>query len=290
MRPKPSLPLLLILSLTVLAVAWPAPARAQYGHGHGHGPTFVVGFGPGFYSPFFWPYGGWWYPYPAFAPYYYPWGYAYNFDADIRVQAKPTEAQVYVDGYYAGVVDDFDGTFQRLHVRPGGHEITLYLNGYRTLTQHIMVSTRNTYKLHAQMEQLAPGETAQPVPPPAARPAEPAPEYHGRRPPPPPEPYGVEPGRTAPPGERTMPPPERSGEASRFGTLAIRVQPADAEVTIDGEAWRGPEGQDRLTVQLASGSHRVEIHKSGYDPYSTEVQVRRGETTPLNVSLPRSRQ
>ena len=87
-----------------------------------------------------------------------------------------------------------------------------------------------------------------------------------------------------------MPTPERSGEPSRFGTLAIRVQPADADVTIDGEPWRGPEGQDRLTVQLAAGTHRVEIRKPGYDPYSTEVQIRRGETTPLNVSLPRSRQ
>ena len=63
------------------------------------------------------------------------------------------------------------------------------------------------------------------------------------------------------------------------------MQPADAEVTIDGEKWHGPEAQDRLIVDVAEGSHTVQISKSGYRTYVTDVQVRRGESTPLNVSL-----
>jgi hypothetical protein len=39
----------------------------------------------------------------------------------VRINATPKDADVYVDGY--------DGTFQRLHVVPGPHEITLY-HGY----------------------------------------------------------------------------------------------------------------------------------------------------------------
>ena len=35
--------------------------------------------------------------------------------------------------YYAGIVDDFDGFFQRLTLPPGQHDITLYLEGYRTI-------------------------------------------------------------------------------------------------------------------------------------------------------------
>ena len=70
-----------------------------------------------------------------------------------------------------------------------------------------------------------------------------------------------------------------------FGTLAVKVQPGDAEISIDGEAWRGPGGQDRLTVEVPEGSHTVEIRKSGYRTYVTQVDVRRGQTTPLNVSL-----
>lgn len=53
--------------------------------------------------------------------YGYP-GYGYSLAAgaygEIRIQGAPKDAHVYVDGYYAGIVDDFDGTFQRLNVEP----------------------------------------------------------------------------------------------------------------------------------------------------------------------------
>ena len=65
-------------------------------------------------------------------------GYGYRLrapDASVRLDVKPKEAEVYVDGYYAGVVDDFDGTFQRLRVEPGEHEIELWLDGYRTCSR-----------------------------------------------------------------------------------------------------------------------------------------------------------
>ena len=44
---------------------------------------------------------------------------------------------------------------------------------------------------------------------------------------------------------------------------------------------------DRIgwSIDLAEGSHTVEIRKPGYRTYVTQVDVRRGETTPLNVSL-----
>ena len=65
------------------------------------------------------------------------------------------------------------------------------------------------------------------------------------------------------------------------------MQPADAEVFIDGEPWRTQQGVERLVVQLAAGTHRVEIRKEGYDPFVTAVEIRRGETAVLNVSLSR---
>ncbi len=89
-----------------------------------------------------------------------------------------------------------------------------------------------------------------------------------------------------------MPPPgpPRPGsvtsEAGDFGAVSIRVQPSGAEVLIDGERWRGPEGPERLVVQLAAGTHRVEVRKEGYRPFTGEVDVRPGETATLNVSLP----
>lgn len=142
---------------------WPSPAYAQGRRGR---VIINGGFGYGFgYRPFF--YDPLWYPYPY--PYYgygaYPLGAPIS--GDVRVMATPKQAEVFVDGFYAGVVDDFDGTFQRLHLAPGGHAITLHLEGYRTLTQNIYVAPDNTFKLQLNMDRLQPGETSAPAPLPA---------------------------------------------------------------------------------------------------------------------------
>jgi len=72
---------------------------------------------------------------------------------------------------------------------------------------------------------------------------------------------------------------------SSYATLSIRVQPGDATITIDGERWQGPQGQERLLVQVAEGPHRIQISKDGFETFSIDVTTRRGETMPLNVSL-----
>src|SRR5438105_12866511 len=80
-----------------------------------------------------------------------------------------------------------------------------------------------------------------------------------------------------PPPQQPMPPPQgapRGAEPSASGSIAIRVQPGDAEILIDGEPWRGPDAQDRLVVEVAEGRHAIEVRKSGYRTYVTEVQVR----------------
>ena len=85
--------------------------------------------------------------------------------------------------------------------------------------------------------------------------------------------------------------PERPGDrrgpdSNAFGTLNIRVQPGDAVVVIDGERWDSPEGGSRLIVQLAAGSHRIEVRKDGFKPYTGTIQIRPGEPQSLNISLP----
>ena len=68
---------------------------------------------------------------------------------------------MYVDGYYAGVVDDFDGVFQRLSIEPGEHEVTLYRDGFRTVHQSVYLTPRSTFKLKYKMEPLAAGDVAE---------------------------------------------------------------------------------------------------------------------------------
>lgn len=84
------------------------------------------------------------YDYPR---YHYDHG-AYDTHASIRLLVEPREAEVYVDGYYAGVVDDFDGIFQRLHVTPGPHDITLRLPGLRAWSIEVYATPDRTVDVH----------------------------------------------------------------------------------------------------------------------------------------------
>ena len=104
-----------------------------------------------------------WGPYGWYPPLAYAYGPAYS---SLRLQISPRETEVFVDGYYAGVVDDFDGFMQRLHVEPGEHTIQLYLNGHRTAEQKIYLQPGGTFRIRHTMEPLAAGETVPPRPAP----------------------------------------------------------------------------------------------------------------------------
>jgi hypothetical protein len=76
-----------------------------------------------------------------------------------------------------------------------------------------------------------------------------------------------------------------TAERSGFGTLSLRVTPADAEILIDGETWERSEGENRFSIDLAEGSHVIEVRKDGYGSYSRRVDVVHGQPITLNVGL-----
>jgi PEGA domain-containing protein len=246
-------------------------------------------YGRPFYSPFYFDlfYGPYSYFYRPF--YWYPYGqlgygYGYPDGASLRVQVTPRDTQIFIDNYYAGISDDFDGIFQRLHVEPGAHDITLYHDGFRTVRQRIYIQPTGTFRLRYNMVPLGPGEVAEPrpvePPPPQNPPGPPSSTGPNRYPPPPP------PG--APPQGAYPPPPGAPpGSLAVSTSLSIRVQPANAEVFIDDERWQGPTDDERLTVQVAPGVHHIEVRHDGYRTYQTDVNVRPGETSPVNISLSR---
>jgi hypothetical protein len=63
------------------------------------------------------------------------------------------------------------------------------------------------------------------------------------------------------------------------------VQPVDASIVVDGEAWKGPQSQDRLVIQLAEGIHQLRVEKPGFQTFAVEIDIKAGETTSFNVSL-----
>lgn len=255
--------------IALILVMLPASAYAQRGRGGrgGGGRTVVVTpyyspFYMPYYNPFFWDFYGWGFP-GQYPPDFYRRGFAG--DSAARIQVTPRQTEVYVDGYRAGLVDDFDGFAQRLRLPPGEHVIELYLDGHRPITENIMFQPGETYRLRYDMMPLPPGEAAPPRPLPRTTAPSPAPVMYDA--------FG-----------RPVPMVPAAPAVQGAGVLAIRVQPADATVIVDGEQWQG-SGTERLELQVTAGSHRIEVRKDGYVPFSTTIQTTPGQTTPVNVSL-----
>lgn len=103
-----------------------------------------------YYDPFWWGdpyyYGG--YPYYGGYGGYYGGGYGrssyYGDYGRLRLKVKPREAQVYVDGYFSGLVDQFDGVFQRLALRAGAHRIEIRAEGYEPLAFEVLITPHET--------------------------------------------------------------------------------------------------------------------------------------------------
>lgn len=306
--------LLFLFACSTVVLLWPAEAAAQrravvrrtpavrtavvisagyyrpyYYRPYFYRPYYYGGYYSPFYSPFYSGFYAGWYPiyaqYPGYPGYYY--GRAWS---SARIEVKPREAQVYLDGYFVGIVDQFDGVFQRLDVPAGEHEISVYLQGYRTYRQKTLFRPGEGYHFKAILEPLAAGAPAEPAPQPSSTGPDPYrdPRDPYSQPRDPRDPYERprDPGRTEPPDRPGDRRDDRVPDSRDFGTLNIRVQPGDAVVIIDGERWDSPEGGSRLIVQLSGGSHRVEVRKEGFKPYTTTIQIRPGETQSLNISLP----
>ena len=186
MHPRTIRLMVLIASVATVLTLWPGTADAQ--RRHPLKPPGVVFVGGYFYDPFLGPYP--WWPLNAYAFAYYP------LDDDralVRVQVTSKEATVYVDGFYAGIGDDFDAFLRPLPLPPGAHDIVLYLEGYRTVHTRAYLAAGSTVELHEAMERLPTGERSQPPavappfpPPPAGSFMSPRTPRPGWAPPPPP--------------------------------------------------------------------------------------------------------
>lgn len=190
----------------------------------------------------------------------------------LRTEVPQKDTEVFVDGYYAGRVDDFDGSFQKLRLDPGPHTVTLYLDGYRPYEESINSTLGTTVKIRHEMEPLAPGE---PVP---MRPSPGSPPYAATAP----APTTTPPSAPAAPRVIATTP---SASAAEYGVLSVRAQPADAEIWIDGELWELPPSAERLSVHLPAGPHTLQLSKEGYEDFEIDVEVQPGETEALNVRM-----
>lgn len=66
-----------------------------------------------------------------------------------------------------------------------------------------------------------------------------------------------------------------------FGEVAVRAQPADARVYVNGEE----HGAANQTLRLVATTHEIEIRKPGYQPYKTSITPRPGLAQVIETTL-----
>lgn len=105
----------------------------SYGGPYGYGAAYPS-YGAGVYGV-----------YPQF-------GRSTTFDTgELRLRIRPRDAQVFVDGFFAGSVDDFDGNFQSLRLEQGGHKIEVRMPGFETLTVDVHVQPNRTLTIREEL-------------------------------------------------------------------------------------------------------------------------------------------
>ena len=125
-----------------------------WGAGYGYGLGYL------YYDPW---YGGGYGGYGWGDPYAYSGGggsggYAisnsYKESGNLRLKIDPKKAQIYVDGYYVGVVDSFDGAFQKLSLDSGNHKIELKADGFEPLQFEVLITPGETSTYKGDMKRI----------------------------------------------------------------------------------------------------------------------------------------
>jgi hypothetical protein len=274
------------------------PGYGYPGYGYGYYPGYGYGYYPGYgYGSYWWPYGsfyagvygGGYYGGGYYGGGYYPptggvYTYAYDDRASLRILVDEPHAKVYVDGHYAGVVDDFDGLFQRLYVSPGKHDIAFKLEGYQTHHVKVYVESGATLKIHHDMQKGTGPESVEDLAGDVvdryARHEDD--RYRARN-----DDQRLEPrdrdaedaleDRPAARGDRVP-----SGERGR---LHLNVLPEDASVYVDGQ-FKGSARQ-ASSLELPAGRHRIEVVRPGFRTDERDFEIETGVIQVLSVELQR---
>jgi hypothetical protein len=118
--------------------------RRYYPHGYGS-----FGLGYFYYDPYTW------YPYDNYSYRFRGYGYGYP-TGELRLQVRPRNAEVFVDGYFAGQVDDFDGIVQSLRLEEGPYSIELVAPGYEPIIFNVRIQPGRKITYRGDLRPLRP--------------------------------------------------------------------------------------------------------------------------------------
>jgi PEGA domain len=123
-----------------------------WSYGRYYDPYYAYGFHLGYlaYSPWGWTPAFYGYPYWGYAGSYGYQGHGYSLGS-LKIKVMPRDAEVYVDGYFAGQVDDFDGIWQSLKLDSGGYRIEIRKPGFETLQFDVQVQPDRTITYRGEL-------------------------------------------------------------------------------------------------------------------------------------------
>jgi hypothetical protein len=278
--------------------------RGGYWHrGYYYDPYFYP---YGYWGRFGWWWGGWWWG-DSYFPYYYPhypyepygrrYGDRYTLGA-LDLDVAPGKTEVYLDGRYIGIVDQYDGFPQYLWLDKGTYDIVFYREGYKTIARQISVYPGTVIDIDDRME---PGESVRPEDL-ASKSTERRDrriredqtrreEYERRQ-----QESGDEEWRDR--GRRRDRVDERDRDEyrdemtteegrSESGWLRLEVEPDDASVYLDGRfVGTGRELAGlRRGLAVEPGDHHIAVVRPGRKPEERDFEVEAGEETELEIEL-----
>jgi hypothetical protein len=143
-------------------------------YGYPYYDPFYYGYGGYGYNSYYYPYGfglgyglysglGWspYYGDPFGDPYGYGGGggsysssYGRGEQGNLKLKVKPRSAKVYVDGYFVGYVDQFDGSFQKLALNTGRHKVEVKADGFETAEFDVLINPEQTVTFQGELKRI----------------------------------------------------------------------------------------------------------------------------------------
>lgn len=278
--------------------------RGGYWH---HGSYYDPYFYPyGYWGRFGWWWGGWWwgdsyYPHYPYDRYGRRYGRYEGRDVlgALDLDVAPGKTEVYLDGRYVGIVDQYDGFPQYLWLDKGTYDVVFFREGYKTLARQISVYPGTVISVDDRME---PGESVRPedlVSKSTERRDRRIREDETRR-----EEY--ERRQRGGYGEdddwrdrrrRRDHVDERDRDEDReeateegrseSGWLRLDIEPEDASVYLDGRfVGTGRELAGlRRGLAVEPGDHHISVVRPGRQPEERDFEVEAGEETELEIEL-----
>ncbi|HEX9368731.1 MAG TPA: PEGA domain-containing protein [Vicinamibacterales bacterium] len=121
-----------------------------YGFGMGYGLYSGLGWAPYFGDPYGDPYGGYGGGYGGG----YSTSYGRGEQGNLKLKVKPRSAKVYVDGYFVGLVDQFDGAFQKLALNTGRHKVEIKADGFETAEFDVLINAAQTVTFQGALKRI----------------------------------------------------------------------------------------------------------------------------------------